>query len=59
MVLAPPLCVGHLGVSVHHPDRTGLKEQLIRGLWLTQAGGMEGYGILGEPMVSEASITLQ
>ena len=26
------------------PDRTGLKEQLLRGLWLTQAGGREGYG---------------
>ena len=24
--------------------RTGLKEQLLRGLWLTQAGGREGYG---------------
>ena len=29
--------------SVLHSDRTGLKEQLIRGLWLTQAGGREGY----------------
>ena len=27
-----------------HPDRTGLKEQLLRGLWLTQARGREGYG---------------
>ena len=40
--LAPPLCVGHLRVSVPCPDRTGLKEQLIRGLWLTQAGGGRG-----------------
>ena len=26
------------------PDRRGLKEQLIRGLWLTQSGVREGYG---------------
>ena len=26
-----------------HPDRTGLKQWLIRGLWLTQARGKEGY----------------
>ena len=26
------------------PDGTGLKQQIIRGLWLTQAGGREGYG---------------
>ena len=37
--LAPPLCVGRLRASVLRSDRTGLKEQLIRGLWLTQAGG--------------------
>ena len=42
--LDPPLHVGHLRASVPHPDRTGLKERLIRGLWLTQAGGREGYG---------------
>ena len=28
-------------------DRTGLKKQLIRGLWLTQPGGREGYGVQG------------
>ena len=39
----PPLRVGRLRVSVPHPDRTGLKEQLLRGLWLTQARGREGY----------------
>ena len=44
MDLDPPLRVGRLRVSVLHSDRTGLKEQLIRGLWLTQAGGKEGYG---------------
>ena len=42
--LDPPLRVGHLRASVLCSDRTGLKEQLIRGLWLTQAGGREGYG---------------
>ena len=42
--LAPPLCVGHLRVSFPCSDRTGLKEQLIRGLWLTHAGWREGYG---------------
>ena len=40
--LDPPLRVGRLRASVLHSDRTGLKEQLIRGLWLTQAGGREG-----------------
>ena len=38
-----PLHVGHLRASVLHPDRRGLKEWLIRGLWLTQATGREGY----------------
>ena len=42
--LAPPLHVGHLRASVLRSDRTGLKEQLIRGLWLTQDGG-EGRGM--------------
>ena len=42
--LDPPLRVGHLRASVPRPDRTGLKEQLLRGLWLTQARGREGYG---------------
>ena len=37
-----PLRVGHLRASVLHSDRTGLKEQLIRGLWLTQAEGVRG-----------------
>ena len=35
--LAPLLCVGRLRASVLHSDRTGLKEQLLWGLWLTQA----------------------
>ena len=42
--LDPPLRVGCLRASVPRPDRTGLKEQLLQGLWLTQAGGRERYG---------------
>ena len=42
--LDPPLPVGRLRASVLCSHRTGLKEQLIRGLWLTQAVGREGYG---------------
>ena len=42
--LDPPLRVGRLRASVLHSDRTGLKEQLLRGLWLSQAGGRDGYG---------------
>ena len=42
--LDPPLHVGRLRASVPRPDRTGLKEQLLRGLWLTQAGGRERFG---------------
>ena len=37
--LDPPLHVGRLRASVLRSDRTGLKEQLLRGLWLTQGGG--------------------
>ena len=40
--LDPPLHVGSLRASVPRPDRTGLKEQLLRGLWLTLAGGGRG-----------------
>ena len=36
----------------------GLKEQLIRGLCLTQAWGREGYGVWGEPVVAEAGVML-
>ena len=42
--LDPPLRVGRLRASVLRSDRTVLKEQLLRGLWVTQAGGREGYG---------------
>ena len=48
MDMAPPLHVVHLRASVPHADRTGLKERLIRGLWLTQAKGREGYRMQGE-----------
>ena len=30
----------------------------MHGLWLTQAGGREGYGVRGEPVAAEASMTL-
>ena len=42
--LDPPLRVGRLRASVLRSHRTGLKEQLLPGLWLTQAGGRERYG---------------
>ena len=42
--LDPPLYVGRLRASVLRSHRMGLKEQLFRGLWLTQAVGREGYG---------------
>ena len=42
MDLDPPLCVGRLRASVPRSDGTGLKEQLMWGLWLTQAGGGRG-----------------
>ena len=42
--LAPPLHVGRLWASVLRSHRMGLKEQLLRGLGLTQAGGREGNG---------------
>ena len=58
--LDPPLHVGCLRASVSRPDRTGLKEQLLRGLWLAQAGGEGGVRRRqGEPAASEAGVTLQ
>ena len=57
--LAPPLHVGRLRAPVLCSDRTGLKEQLIRGLWLTQASGMEGYGMRCNSVVAEAGMMLQ
>ena len=52
--LARSLHVGRLRASVLRSDRTGVKEQLIRELWLTQAGGREEYGVRGEPAAAEA-----
>ena len=57
--LAPPLHVGRLRASVRRSDRTGLKYQLIRGLFLTQARRREGYRMEGKPAVAEAGMTLQ
>ena len=36
----------------------GLKEQLIRGLRLAQAGAREGYGMRGQPAAAEPGVTL-
>ena len=44
LVFAPPLHVVCPQASVLHPDRRGLKQQLIRTLLLTQAAGREKYG---------------
>ena len=63
LVLALPLSVGRPQASVLCPDRTGLKQQLIRGLWLTHARERERYGsqigMQGEPEAAEASVMLQ
>ena len=59
MDLALPLHGGRPLASVLHPERKGLREQLIRGFWLTQARGREGYGIRGKSVVAEASVKLQ
>ena len=56
--LALPLHVGRLRVSVLRSDRMGLKEQLLWGLWLTEARGREVYGVQGEPAVAEPGLTL-
>ena len=57
--LAPPLHLGRLRASILCSDRTGLKKWLIRGLWLTQASGKEGYRMQGNPVAAETSMTLQ
>ena len=56
--LGPPLHVGHLRASFLRSDRMGLKEQLIQGLWLTEARVREGHGMRGEPATAEAVVTL-
>ena len=48
------MCTSPEGVC-SRPDRTKLKEQLIRGLWLTQAGVKEGYRMQGEPAAAKAT----
>ena len=57
--LAPPLHVGRPLVCVLCPDRRGLKEHLIRWLWLTHAREREGYGMWGEPAAAENGLMLQ
>ena len=57
MDLDPPLRVGRLRASVLRSHRTGLKEQLLRGLWLTQAGGGRGTEA-GRACAAEAGMTL-
>ena len=54
----PASSFGRLRASVLCSDRMGLKEQLIRGLWLTQAVERERYGVRGEPAAEEAGVTL-
>ena len=56
--LDPPLHVGRLRASVPRPDRTGLKEQLLRGLWLSQAGGGRGTEEAGRACGGRGSVTL-
>ena len=59
MDLDPPLRVDRLMASVHRSDRTGLKERLLWGLWLIQAGGEGGVQRRrGEPAAAEAGVTL-
>ena len=57
--LDPPLRVGRLRASVLRSDRTGLKEQLLRGLWLTQAGGGSGTEEAGRACGVRGVVTLQ
>ena len=57
--LAPPLFVGRPLASILHPDRRRLKERLIRGLWLIQARGREGYGMWVQPAAAVSGVTLQ
>ena len=59
MDLYLPLRVGRLRASVPRPDRTGLKEQLLRGLWLTQAGGGRGTEEAGRACGGRGVVTLQ
>ena len=57
--LDPPLHVGRLRVSVLRSDRTGLKEQLLRGLWLAQAVGGRRREEAGPACGIRGVVTLQ
>ena len=57
--LDPPLQLGRLRASVLRSHRTGLKEQLLRGLWLSQVGREGRVRMWGKPAAAEASVTLQ
>ena len=57
--LDPPVHVGRLRASVLCSDRTGLKEQLLWGLWLTQAGGGRGTEEAGRACGGRGIVTLQ
>ena len=50
-------------MSLTRPDSRRLKQQLIRGLLLTQAREREGYSsqieLWGKPEAAEAGVTLQ
>ena len=63
LVLAPPLRVGRPQASAPHPDRRGLKQQMIRALLLIQAEGGRGtvviIGTRCEPEATEAGVMLQ
>ena len=59
MDLAPPLHVGRLRASVLCSHRTGLKAQLLWGLWLTQAGGGSGTEEAGRVCGVRGILTLQ
>ena len=41
------------------PRQEEFKKRLIRGLWLTQVRGSDGYGMRGKPAEAEAGMTLQ
>ena len=56
--LALPLHVGRLRASVLCSDRTGLKEQLIRGSGSLRLWGEGGVRLRGEAVAAEASLTL-
>ena len=56
--LDPPLRVGHLRASVSRPDRTGLKEQLLRWSGSVRPQGGRGTEEAGRACAAEAGVTL-